>query len=86
MIKQAMADGGLAMLAAFGLVVFVAVFAGVCLWVGTRRRQEVEVWSSLPLADGVDPIEPRQQSIENPLAVVSAPSSRGCGKCENCNC
>lgn len=94
MIKQAMADGGLAMVAAFGLVLFVAVFLGVCCWVATRRRQEVAQWSSLPLADGYNPVEPRGREASNPFAVINASheasheagGGRGCGKCENCDC
>lgn len=86
MIKQAMADGGLAAAAAFGLVVFVAVFLGVCVWVATRRRQEVDRWSSLPLADGYDPVEPRRREASDPFTVIEAGGGRGCGKCENCDC
>ncbi|MEO1496664.1 MAG: hypothetical protein AAFV43_05890 [Planctomycetota bacterium] len=59
MIKQAMSAAGLEILAVGGLLLFVAVFTGVCLWVTTRSRKEVDTWSSLPLADGTDPVESR---------------------------
>lgn len=100
MIK-AILDDGLAPLAAGGLVIFVLVFVGVAAWVMSRSRQTVDTWASLPLADGLEPVQPRGGAIE--LPIVSPPadgSSRGardhgesheeakhsCGECENCNC
>lgn len=90
MIKQAMSAAGLEVLAVGGLLMFVAVFVGVCFWVTTRSRKEVETWSSLPLADGTDPVEPRlpittltnqEASPEN-----QEHGSGGCGKCVDCSC
>lgn len=91
MIKQAMSAAGLEFLAVGGLLVFVAVFAGVCLWVTTRSRKEVDMWSSLPLADGIDPVEPRLP-ITMPVAADKADDHHGdhkhggCGKCVDCSC
>lgn len=91
MIKQAMSDAGLEVLAVGGLLTFVAVFVGVTVWVMTRGNKEIDTWSSLPLADGYDPVEPR-------LPITGKPSDSddqhdkdhhgegGCGKCENCTC
>ncbi|MEN0111503.1 MAG: cbb3-type cytochrome c oxidase subunit 3 [Planctomycetota bacterium] len=62
MIKLAMSGSGLAPLALIGLVAFVAIFAGVIVWTLTRRRSEVDAWSSLPLADGTDPVQPRYEA------------------------
>ena len=75
MVKESLAEAGLAPFAVVGLVVFVAVFVAILAWTLSRTSRQVSVWSSLPLADGVDPVEPR-------LPVVSA----GCGKCEDCSC
>lgn len=84
MIKNALADGGLAALAAFGLLMFVTIFVGVTAWALTRRRREVAQWSSLPLADGCEPVDLRSDATGSLLPVVG--EARGCGKCENCSC
>lgn len=72
MIKQAMSEAGLEVLAVGGLLTFVAVFLGVTAWVMTRGKKEVDTWSSLPLADGYDPVEPR-------LPIVTKPSDQDGG-------
>ena len=76
-----MSEAGMASFAVIGLVVFVTVFAGIALWALTRGRKEIDTWSSLPLADGTEPVEPR-------LTIVQAESEdrRGCGKCDECTC
>ncbi|TWT97558.1 Cbb3-type cytochrome oxidase component FixQ [Botrimarina colliarenosi] len=100
MIKQAISAAGLEVLAVGGLLMFVAVFAGVTWWVLSRSRKEIDKWSSLPLAEGVDPVDPRLPVVEKPsnpsvdaLPVVGPPDEvshrhgeGGCGKCENCQC
>ncbi len=46
-----------------GLVMFVAIFAGVSLWVLLQRRSNVQRWSELPLDD--DPrTQPNRRSKE----------------------
>lgn len=59
MIKQALSEAGLAPLSVIGLMMFVSVFVGVAIWTLTRERRQIDTWSSLPLADGHEPIEPR---------------------------
>ena len=90
MIDQAISSLGLGAFAVGGLLLFVAVFLGVCFWVTTRSRKEVDVWSSLPLADGIDPDE-----LQLPITTKDAPmeandathhSDVGCGKCIDCTC
>ncbi len=65
MIKQAMSETGLAWFAVIGLVLFVAVLLGVIVWTFTRRKKQIDTWSSLPLADGHEPVEPRHPTNEN---------------------
>ncbi|MEO0529055.1 MAG: cbb3-type cytochrome c oxidase subunit 3 [Planctomycetota bacterium] len=90
MIKQAMSALGLEVFAVGGLLLFVAVFVGVCFWVTTRSRKEVDTWSSLPLADGTDPVEPRlpitTKDTPGPTNDASRHSGGGCGKCVDCSC
>lgn len=59
MINQALSESSLAWPAVIGLVTFVAIFVGVAVWAFTRRTNVVAAWSSLPLADGCEPVEPR---------------------------
>jgi hypothetical protein len=49
MIKEVLSDGALTGFAIAGLVIFVAVFAGITLWTLTRQRSEIGHWSRLPL-------------------------------------
>ncbi|MEM6329839.1 MAG: cbb3-type cytochrome c oxidase subunit 3 [Planctomycetota bacterium] len=84
MIKNALSDSGMPALAAFGLLMFVAIFVGVTVWALTRRRRQVERWSSLPLVDGPEPVEPRAAAAASLLPVAG--EGRGCGECENCSC
>lgn len=93
MIKQAMSEAGLAPLAVIGLVMFVAVFVSITAWVLSRGRREVETWSSLPLADGHEPVQPRDEPT--PHASEDADEygdadhhhgGGGCGKCLQCTC
>lgn len=90
MIKQAMSETGLEVLAVGGLLMFVAVFVGVTLWVMTRGSKEVATWSSLPLADGHDPVEARLPITTKPTDGHDRKDEHdgggGCGKCENCTC
>lgn len=81
MIKQAIGEAGLATFAVVGLVVFVVVFSCIVAWVGSRGRREVATWSSLPLADGFEPVEPRL-----PIVTHEGPTHSGCGKCDDGAC
>ena len=94
MIKQAMSTAGLELLAVGGLLIFVAVFVGVCVWVTTRGRKEVEKWASLPMADGTNPVEPRLSITTRDTSANDDQeksndykhSGGGCGKCVDCTC
>ncbi|MEQ8847740.1 hypothetical protein [Botrimarina sp.] len=79
MIQDALSGSGLAPLAVFGLLMFVAVFVGVAAWALGRPRQEVAGWSSLPLDD------PKAVG-DSRLPIVAPVAAGGCGKCENCSC
>ena len=80
MIKEALDGAGMAPLAIAGLLLFVVVFCGITAWTLSRSRRQVATWSSLPLADGTEPVEPR-------LPIASRhEGSGGCGECENCTC
>jgi len=98
MIKLAMTDTSLALFAAIGLVVFFVVFVGVIVWALTRPGRAITNWSSLPLADGYEPVEPRLPAgAKAELPIVSSHEDEpkdskpnehqeSCGKCENCAC
>jgi len=58
MLQEILSDGALSHFATIGLVIFVAVFLGVTVWILTRSKREVRQWSELPLAGDDD--EPRQ--------------------------
>ncbi|MEM1303272.1 MAG: hypothetical protein AAGG46_00160 [Planctomycetota bacterium] len=64
MIKQAMSEAGLGVLAAVGVTMFVLIFLAIVAWTLSRSRKQVDKWSSLPLADGTDPVEPRVRPAE----------------------
>ena len=57
MIRSVLEGAGLTLFAMVGLVIFVAAFVGVTVWVLTRRQKQVDQWSSIPLED--EPVEPR---------------------------
>lgn len=82
MIKESLSEAGLSVFAVVGLVAFFATFAGVAIWALTRRQKQIDKWSSLPLADGKDPVEPRDRPDEDRHAYAA----QSCGKCENCTC
>lgn len=93
MIKQLLTEAGLAPLAIVGLLTFVVVFVTVAAWAFSRSRGSIARWSSLPLADGHEPVEPLQQTVRLaaplpivPLQLVEPIEKKGCGKCENCTC
>ena len=65
MIKEALSEAGLGLLSVMGLVLFVAVFLGILAWTLSRSRRQVDRWSSLPLADGHEPVEPRDHGGAN---------------------
>ncbi len=52
-------DANLTNSATWGLTIFVVVFVCVTLWALTRPRKTIQRWASLPLQDGTDPVEPR---------------------------
>lgn len=92
MIKAAVDGLGLAPLAVAGLVLFVVTFLAIAAWTLSRSKNQIETWSSLPLADDDDePLEPRDTDdqstgfAEAALQIVSAPRE-SCGKCEHCTC
>lgn len=43
--------------AEIGLVIFMACFAAIVVWVWTRPKKRVDQWSQMPLSD--DPVEKR---------------------------
>ncbi|TWT40767.1 cbb3-type cytochrome c oxidase subunit 3 [Botrimarina hoheduenensis] len=95
MIKEALSQAGLAPIAVVGLIAFFAVFVGVLVWTMTRPRRDIETWSSLPLADGKDPVQPRTpptSSDTDPLTTDRLQATqlptvkKSCGKCERCDC
>ena len=60
MIKTIVSGSGLSGFAIAGLLIFVATFAAITVWVLSRSRGQVRTWSELPLAgDRDDPAEPR---------------------------
>lgn len=61
MMKEIISEANLPYFAVIGLILFVAVFVTTSLWAMSRSRKEVDTWSSLPLADGYDPVEPRKE-------------------------
>ena len=61
MIKDLLSDGALTHFATAGLVIFVTVFLGTCVWILTRSKRQVNDWARLPLAGDTDaPVEDRQ--------------------------
>ena len=64
MIKDILSSGALTHFAVIGLVIFVAVFVGVTVWVLTRTKREISTWSRIPLTGEEDgPLEPREPSF-----------------------
>ena len=60
MLRDVLSSGVLTHFATIGLVIFVLVFLGTCVWILSRSRQEVSDWSRLPLAKDTDePIDER---------------------------
>ena len=84
MIKQMLSEAGLAPFAVIGLVIFVAVFVGISLWALTRRKRQIDNWSSMPLEDG-DPYHNHEQAL-NIVSNTDDHVKQSCGKCENCDC
>lgn len=56
MIKHVLSDGALTGFATTGLIIFVAVFAGITAWTLTRRRSQIDDWSRMPLRGDDDPL------------------------------
>ncbi|MEM8866583.1 MAG: hypothetical protein AAGF31_13660, partial [Planctomycetota bacterium] len=92
MVKALMEGAGLAPIAVVGLVVFVAVFLGITAWALSRSRGAIATWSSLPLADGTEPVEARGRQMHAgpaslPVVATEENENKGsCGKCEDCTC
>ncbi len=61
MMNEIISEANLPYFAVTGLILFVAVFVTTSLWALSRSRKEINNWSSLPLADGYDPVEPRKK-------------------------
>ena len=62
MVKESLAELGLTPFAVGGLLVFFGVFVAIVVWTLTRRQKQVDTWSSLPLADGTEPLETRRHA------------------------
>jgi len=68
MLKDVLSNGALTHFATIGLVIFVAVFVGVTVWVVTRSRKEVQTWSRIPLTGDEDgPLQPRSAGTDSSL-------------------
>lgn len=80
MVKESIADLGLTPFAVFGLLVFFGVFVAIAVWTLTRRQKQVATWSSLPLADGTEPVEGRRH--DNHLHGHDGHECKNCGACE----
>lgn len=63
MIQDALDSAGLGFASTVGLVIFVAVFVGVCVWALTRSRRQVKRWSELPLSE--DPSDSHNEKKPN---------------------
>ncbi len=48
-----------ALYSSIALVLFLAAFAAVTVWVGTRKRKTIDTWANLALDEGTTPAEPR---------------------------
>lgn len=60
MLRDVLSSGVLTHFASIGLVIFVLVFVGTCVWVLSRSKSEVDDWSRLPLANDTDePVDER---------------------------
>lgn len=60
MLREVLGEGSLVTFANVGLVVFVLVFTGVCAWILTRGKREVNDWARIPLSgDEDEPIDDR---------------------------
>ena len=60
MLRDVLSSGVLTHFATIGLVIFVLVFVGTCVWILSRSRAEVRDWSHLPLAEDSDePVDKR---------------------------
>jgi cbb3-type cytochrome oxidase subunit 3 len=79
MVKESIADLGLTPFAVFGLLVFFGVFVAIAAWTLTRRQKQVATWSSLPLADGTEPVESRYEHSHDH-------DGHECQNCGNCEC
>lgn len=79
MVKESIADLGLTPFAVFGLLVFFGVFVGIAVWTLTRRQKQVATWSSLPLADGTEPVESLNEHSHDH-------DGHECKNCGNCEC
>lgn len=67
MLRDVLSNGALTHFATIGLVIFVAVFIGVTVWILTRSRQEVQAWSRIPLTSDEDgPLQPRTETNPKP--------------------
>lgn len=86
MVKESIADLGLTSFAVFGLLVFFGVFVAIAVWTLTRRRKQVATWSSLPLADGTEPVESRRQEDQVGDHDGKHHDGHECKNCGNCEC
>jgi cbb3-type cytochrome oxidase subunit 3 len=84
MVKESIADLGLTPFAVFGLLVFFGVFVAITVWTLTRRQKQVATWSSLPLADGTEPVESRRQEDNDEDG--NHHEGHECQNCGNCEC
>lgn len=77
MVQESIADLGLTPFAVVGLLTFFGVFVAIGVWTLTRRQKQVTTWSSLPLADGTEPVEPRRRGHDD---------DHECKNCGSCKC
>jgi len=78
MIRSVMEGSGSAVFAIVGLVIFVAVFIGLTVWVLTRRQKQVDKWSNIPLHD--EPIDPRNPEPTDHETQADDPEADGPGR------
>jgi len=78
MFKDVLRATDLGDFAIIGLVIFVAVFLLVTVWVFTRPKKKVSRWSRIPL-DDTDPVDPRDTGNRGDHSDDDQPSTKDTG-------
>lgn len=73
MFKESFRALDLNTLGVTALLIFVACFVAIAVWVAARPREEVKHWSDLPLADDADPLKPQPAPIPHVPAEKERP-------------